>query len=802
MIKVFFTFISVRKTIFTALALLLLSACSVKRDTYHLPPLSLPPHYPKSQNAVDGSHAPPLPSQTSVAASLLLNARLTEWWRLLGSPELNSLMDRALANNQDLRIGTLRIAQSKARLSQAGAATMPTLSLPVQSDTSYPESGVGISRANGINKARTISQFGLRADWRPDIWGESAALYDSAEMQLLRATCQRDDMQRNVVAQVVVTYIEYLSVNDRLRVSEETETSLREMLESVAGRLKVGDATITEMEQQNAAVYSVKATIPVLRQQRELLLNRLAGLLGSAPVELILSDKGLNSIRFPQVLPDMPSSLLLRRPDIRAAEYRLLSADADIDVARARILPPLDLSAQIGYGSMYLSRLFLPQSLFWSTIGNLSASIFDAGRRAKEVDFAVAVHEELLETYIRVVYDAVREVDDSLSALTHVGERIKSQNQAVEASLRAWNYSRETFMAGAVDYPVLLETQRTYQRHQDDWYTVQMDRYRNLVNLFNGLGGGIANNDLSTDEETRIRALTGTEITASSGKRDQAGIKREEGYRPGSIDWSGRILESGGDQWLVELPGVYDVGAILPAWRDLKTRFPDERQRVVLLPQRQGHIMVRDKERAAWYRLFVAGFSEKKNAEEFCAVLTVAQQRCTIMASDSIAGKGDFVPPAALAQLDWALAWDHPPVNASESPPPEGGGEKASPPNTAQEAAGDHKDLWFVALSDSYNRDTITAAWQNLLVQFPVQMKDKTVLPRRRPQLEAGQEHTPRYRLLIGTFPEKEGADEFCSMLTAEQRRCSVISLQSNGKVRPVVQSPTNATTISAGTRP
>ncbi len=296
---------NVRNIVFTALCLLLLAGCVAKRDKYDVPALNLPTQFAKAPNVASDSHALNTPPP-SAASSALLNAELTEWWRLLGSQELNDLMDRALANNPDLRISSLRIAQRKGRPSRGGADKAPTISMPIQSSTTYPELGAGRGNANGNNTARPSNQISLKGDWRPDIWGETASLYEAAELQLLRATYQRDDMQRNVVANVAVAYIEYLSLNDRLRIARETEKSLGEMLASVDGRLQIGDATITEMEQQKAAIYSVKATIPVLEQQREIVLNRLAALLGSAPVELKLSRKGLNSVKFPQMLPDMP----------------------------------------------------------------------------------------------------------------------------------------------------------------------------------------------------------------------------------------------------------------------------------------------------------------------------------------------------------------------------------------------------------------------------------------------------------------------------------------------------------------
>ncbi len=645
-----------------AIAVLFVSGCAVKRSQYDVPALNLPSQYAKAPNVADAFGQALSPAQV---LSSPLSTVLAEWWRLLGSEELNGLMDRALANNPDLRIAALRIAQSQARMGQAGADFLPSISMPIQMRTDYPEFGAGRGNASGINTTRATNQVSLKADWRPDIWGETSSLYDSARMQVLRATYQRDDMQRTVAANVVITYLEYLSLNDRLRVARETEKSLGEMLASVDGRLEIGDATITEMEQQKAAVYSVQATIPLLQQQRQVVLSRLAGLVGAAPVALNLSDKGLDSAKFPAVLPGVPSALLLRRPDVRAVEARLLAADADIDVARTRLFPPLDLSAQAGYGSMIMSQLLTPQSLFWNTMGSLTVSIFDSGKRSRDVEFARAMHEELLETYVRVIYDAVREVDDSLSGINSIQKRMESQSMAADSSLRAWNYSQEVFMAGVVDYIVLLDTQRTYQRNMDDWYNVRLESYRNLTNLFSALGGGVTSGDAMPGEGVRPAKLAREiEYGAVLGEtEDDSGAAKHSGaeslavqldttqFNRGEaegVDWDGKSWRGG--EWLVELSGVYDRGAVLPAWRDLHARFPQRMEQRILLPQRQGLVKSEDRERASWYRLYISSFSDKKKAEEYCAGLAAGQQRCEVVSSKSISGKGDFASPPLSAQ--------------------------------------------------------------------------------------------------------------------------------------------------------
>jgi len=800
--------------VFIPLLASLLIGCAAKRDHYDVPAIALPEQYSTATTPDDftkGVNATPAPSLAPALSSPFSTA-LAEWWRLLGSEELNSLMDRALANNPDLRISTLRIAQSKARLDQSGSAKLPVLTMPMQMNTTYPEFGVGRGNPSGNNSARPTNQISLKGDWRPDIWGETASMYESADLQLLRATFQRDDMQRNVAANVALAYIEYLSLNDRIRVARNTEKYLQEKLTSVQARLKTGDATITQMEQQKAAVYSVRSTFPVLTQQREIVLNRIASLVGGMPMKLKLSPSGFDSIKFPEILPGVPSALLLRRPDVRAAESRLLSADADIDIARARILPPLDLSAQIGYGSMYMSQLFMPQALFWNTIANLSVSIFDSGKRAKEVEFARAVHEELLETYVRVIYDAVREVDDALSSIKFTGQRLESQNISSEASLRAWNYSQETFVAGAIDYLELLDTQHTYQKSLDDLDNIEMARFRALVNLFSALGGGVASSDPLPGEGARpaalkndmdygaiLNAATTQHANISAKKKPQTETSNEKiSVKPlpsllfsnivktniaaESIDWAGGSILTKGDHWLVEIKGVYDHGAVLPAWRYLISRFTRELNHQALLPQRQGLVTMANKERAAWYRLYIADFSSRQAAANLCKKLRAGQQDCTILSADAIEGKGQFsalprhkhqakVFSAALPSLPIAkIAKVAPPAHPHIAPKPSN--HKAPSLNLINNAS------WLVEMTDTHERRAIAGAWRKLITSFPKQMKSKSILPRHQSESQSANS-PPLYQLYIAPFTEKQNADEFCAMLREGQQHCLAVSSQS-----------------------
>lgn len=627
---------------------LVLTGCASKRDRYDVPVVPLPEQFEKSQvsnelaseavrqpvAALGGPSSQPVSS--SSAASLpksALDKVLVDWWRLLGNQELDGLVDRALANNHDLVIANLRIAQAKARADQAIADKNPVLSIPAQAKVEAPVNGLGtVSPGGQIDSIRTY-QVSLRGDWRVDLWGEKASLVDSSDLLLWRAAFQRDDTQRLLVGGIVSNYVEYLSLNDRLRVSRETESVLSGMVKSVEQRLEKGDATITDLEQQRAAVFAVRATIPALEQRREDVKNILAILTGTVPGTLFLSERGIDSISYPVVFPGIPSSLLLRRPDIRAVEARMLSADADIDVARARLLPPLDLTAQVGYGSHYLSQLFQPHTFLLNGIANLSATIFDSGKRSREVDFARAVHEEMVETYARVIYLAVREVEDSLNAMQKTKKRFEAQQEATNSSRRAWEYSMESYGAGAIDYLTLLDTQRTYHTNLNELHRIRMDRYVSMVNLFQALGGGVQQGDILPGKGWRPTAPVGpdagTVLTTAPPALETDGI-----------DWSETQFDNQESFWLVELSGVYDRTAVASKWRDMRKRLAGLVVDRSLLPRRQGRVVDGDAESVAWYRLFIAKFTTSQDAEKSCALLRTNQYRCRIVSSLTLDSSG------------------------------------------------------------------------------------------------------------------------------------------------------------------
>jgi NodT family efflux transporter outer membrane factor (OMF) lipoprotein len=673
---------------------LLLSGCLAKRGDYSVPDVPLPGQYRNSlsepakatpaKGATNGNGdptapevtpdppPPPLPSDAGVG--------LTEWWHSFGSEELEGLIDRGMANNADIRMATLRIVQAKARADQAGVGRLPSISMPLVAATQYPASGSTVGTAptasngaggSGGNTTQNTLQAYLRGDYRLDIWGEQSALIESAGLQLWRAAYERDNVKRNMAAALASYYLEYVALNDRLRVAKETESVMSSTLAAIEKRVAAGDATLTELEQQRAAIYSLRAGIPSMEQQREDDINSIAFLVGTVPSGLILSEDGLDSLALPRVVPGLPSSLLLRRPDVRMAEARMLSADADLDVARARILPPVDLSAQVGYSSLTLSQLFLPQALFWNTVANLTVNIFDDNKRVNEKVLNQAVKEEMVENYVRTLYQAMREVETALATIRLAEKRIAAQKETIAAARRAWDISTKVYAVGGIDYLTLLETERSYHRYLDEYQRIRMDFYRGYVSLFQALGGGVAPGDKLPGKGKRPTATSdATPIVAGADK-----TPRNNGAGEG-IGWGdGRsfLVEN---FWQVEITGLYDRATIGSVWRDLRTRYPEWMEGRILRPRLQGRIDDNEEGPESWYRLYVAKFDSPGLAAGFCATLNASQQRCRVVSSRS--DDTVVVAPADIRMIDIPSKPAKPAPTVAELTPPTLEGENKS----------------------------------------------------------------------------------------------------------------------------
>jgi NodT family efflux transporter outer membrane factor (OMF) lipoprotein len=587
--------------------LLTLTACEStgpKADTSTYAP---PPVY---RNALAASEAP-----TGAAPP-------AEWWIQYGSPELDRLVDRALANNGDLRVATLQVAQAQIRAEQSRSGKLPSLSAPLR---------IANQAQGSTTDSAQYSQLALTSAYRVDVWGEQRGLIDSADMQLERAIHERENTQRTVIGNLVSSYIAYLSLSDSIQIAKENEAVAADVLRSVERRLVLGDATLDDVEQQRAVLAAQQVLLPSLENQQEEQRNGLSRLVGGLPGNLVLSEQGLDSLQLPAVRAGLPSALLLARPDIRMMEARMRAADANIDVARARLLPPLDLSAQAGYASASLASLFQPQNLLVTTAAALAVTIFDGGQRRGEKAFAQSYYEEMVETYGKTVLQAVRDVESALAGLRAAQRRVEAQKAVTRSALNIFKLSNEAFAAGAVDQVTLLEHRKNYQRSADESQRMKSELLRGYATLAYALGLGSVLNDGASphanDETARtalerdvtVRGVRGVPVLAAATDKSAAG------------------------PWDVELPGVFHRSALVPLWRDLQARVAAADSGIWIRGLHAGHVESKTETAEAWYRVQVSGFKDRNAGLSYCDSLQRAGQSCKVV------GEAGGVPTTRVA---------------------------------------------------------------------------------------------------------------------------------------------------------
>lgn len=403
-----------------------------------------------------------------------------QWWAAFASPELERLIAEAEANNPDLSVAAYRIAQAAAQAQSARSALYPAL-----------DAGASGSRSvRGEGAPSSSLSLDLSASYELDIWGENQANVDAAIANRIASEYDREAVALSLVAEVATTYLQYLSLNDRIATAEQVLDLSRQVLSLVQTQARVGTASQLEVAQQQLTVASLESAIPSLSLQRDQTRNALAALLGTTPGALTLTGTTLDDVVLPTVAAGLPSEVLERRPDLRSAEASIQAASANLEAAHAAMFPSIQLTGSAGLASDALKSLFQPAGFLTNLASGLSAPIFDAGRLAAAQDSAAAEEAIAIESYRAAVLAAFRDVEDALAAIRYNAELAEIEDRALTQARRAYNLASIQYQAGTADFITLLDAQRDLANQLDDQRQTRFDQLSATIDLFNALGGG------------------------------------------------------------------------------------------------------------------------------------------------------------------------------------------------------------------------------------------------------------------------------------------------------------------------
>lgn len=404
------------------------------------------------------------------------------WWQRFGSDELSQLVNDGQQRNLELAAALSRVRQAAAQARIAGVALLPSVDAYAGASRDLPLAG--------RHNANVSSSGQLQVSYELDFWGKNAASVAAAEASLRANFYDRQTVALTVTSGIVSTYLQLLSLHDRLDVARENAKTAEHVLSLVEAQSSVGAATAVDLARQRSAVASRHAAIPELLQQQREAQAALAILLGQSPQTFRISDSGLDTIRLPEVTAGMPSELLSRRPDIRRSEAVLAAASANVDMARAALFPSIRLTGSAGTQSSALMSLLNAQNLFANVGASLVAPIFDGGRLRTERDLAIEQQQELVQTYRSTVLAALAEVDTVLGQINSLDAQRQLKEVELEQTRVAFNLSEIRYQAGAEDLMTVLDTQRSLSDVQDELGRLKLKRLQATVSLYKALGGG------------------------------------------------------------------------------------------------------------------------------------------------------------------------------------------------------------------------------------------------------------------------------------------------------------------------
>ena len=452
-------------------AALLISGCTSMIPGLKRPPLPVATTYPLPTSA----------SGTPVAD--------IAWQDFFVDPRLKRLISLALDSNRDLRLAVLAIEQSRAQLQLRRADQLPTVN-----------AGLSASRApTGNGQSNTTYSAGLQITaWEIDFFGRIRSLGEAARAQLLATEEARKTVQMSLIAAIAQTHLAMQADEALLAVTRQTLETRQQSMKLIQLKFDNGATSELDVRQAESLLEGARVALAQQTRQRALDENALQLLVGQPlpadlpPLQALSggSDAARTAADSPTALPaGLPSELLTRRPDVRAAEQQMVAANANIGAARAAFFPRISLTTSAGFASSQLSSLF-SSGLAWTFAPQLLQPIFDAGRNQANLKGAQIAREVATAQYEKAIQTAFREVADGLAGQATLSEQARAQAAQTNAEQVRMKLADLRYFNGVSSYLDILDAQRSLFAAQQALVQVRVLQLQNRVGLYKALGGG------------------------------------------------------------------------------------------------------------------------------------------------------------------------------------------------------------------------------------------------------------------------------------------------------------------------
>jgi len=431
--------------------------------------------------------APAIPSQWPAAVTAGAPATSTAevadigWRDFFVDPRLQAVITQSLENNRDLRVAVLNVERARAQYRIQRADRVPAVGVQGQ-----------MTRSGG--DAPVTEQFSANlgvVEFELDLFGRVRNLSQAALQQYFAEAANRRSAQLSLVAEVANAWLTLGADSEQLRIAQATLATYEDSLRLTEARRELGGASALELSQTRTLVETARTDVARFAGQVAQDRNALVLLAGGPVDATLLPQAEVTEVASVRPLPaGMPGDVLLRRPDVMAAEHVLLSANANIGAARAAFFPSISLTGSIGSASSELSGLFDSGTRVWSFIPKLNLPIFQGGKLRANLGMATADRDIALAQYERAIQSGFREAADALALNESLDAQLSSQQALVAAAEQAQRLSQARYDAGLDSFLTLLDARRTAYTARQSLVSTQLAQQSNQVALYKVLGGG------------------------------------------------------------------------------------------------------------------------------------------------------------------------------------------------------------------------------------------------------------------------------------------------------------------------
>jgi len=403
------------------------------------------------------------------------------WRDFFSDPRLQSLIDQSLANNRDLRVAVLNVEKARAQYRIQRADRVPAIAAQGQMTRSGGDTPVTEQFSANLG----VVEFEL------DLFGRVRNLSQAALQQYFAQAANRRSAQLSLVAEVANAWLTLGADSEQLAIARATLATYEDSLRLTEARHQLGDASSLELSQTRTLVETARTDVARFSGQVAQDRNALVLLAGGPIDDGLLPGGEINQVAAVRALPgNVPGEVLLRRPDVMAAEHTLLSANANIGAARAAFFPSISLTGSVGSASSALSGLFDGGTRAWSFIPKLTVPIFQGGKLRANLGVATTDRDIALAQYEKAIQSGFREAADALALNDSLDAQLASQQALVAAADQAQRLSQARYDAGLDSFLTLLDARRTAYTARQSLVSTQLAQQSNQVALYKVLGGG------------------------------------------------------------------------------------------------------------------------------------------------------------------------------------------------------------------------------------------------------------------------------------------------------------------------